>query len=86
MNNKKQGKVLEQFRRRHLHSFYVGFTQRFHPAHFEACNRRMDANECRNTVERTRLIKRQGLESLDIEEEREMNSKHWPFDDFDANL
>ena len=34
-------------------------------------------------VERARLIKKQGLDSLDTEDERRMTSEHWPFDDFD---
>ncbi|KAK6365426.1 hypothetical protein LTR64_008795 [Lithohypha guttulata] len=174
MDNEEQAEVLERFRRRHLHFFYLGFTQRFHPAHFEALNRRTDLltrklvnhagepwegnniplksdlihitqvwrelledngydqetlpscpisfteadvqktigilgqqedtdtqlsdvrdaigitvdgwtsnEEYDNAVEHARLIKRQGLESLDTEEEKEMTLKHWPFDDFD---
>lgn len=39
--------------------------------------------EYEGTLERARLIKNQGVESLDTEEEKEMTLKHWPFDDFD---
>lgn len=174
MDNEEQAEVLERFRRRHLHFFYLGFTQRFHPAHFEALNRRTDLltrklvnhagepwegnniplksdlihitqvwrelmednghdeetlpscpisfteadvqktigilgqqedidtqlgdirdaigisidgwthnEEYGSAVERARLIKKQGLESLDTEEEKKMTLMHWPFDDFD---
>ena len=34
-------------------------------------------------VEQAKVIKMQALASLDSEEEKEMTSKHWPFDDFD---
>ncbi|RMZ92588.1 hypothetical protein DV736_g142, partial [Chaetothyriales sp. CBS 134916] len=39
--------------------------------------------EYEGAVERAKLFKKQALESLDTEEEKEMTSKHWPFDDFD---
>lgn len=174
LDNEERGEALERFRRRHLHFFYLGFTQRFHPAHFEVLSRRTDLltrklvshagepwegnniplrsdlilvaqvwrelmedngydretlpscpisytevdvqktidvlrqqedidtqlgdirdaiginvdgwtpnEEYSNAVERARLIKMQALESLDADEERELTSKHWPFDDLD---
>jgi len=39
--------------------------------------------EYEDAVERAKLVKKLGLESLDTQEEKEMTSKHWPFDDFD---
>lgn len=42
MNEQQRAEALEKFRRRHLHFFYLGFTQRLNPAHFEALDRRMD--------------------------------------------
>lgn len=174
MDSEEQCEALERFRRRHLHFFYLGFTQRFNPTYFEALDRRTDLltrklfshagepwegnniplrtdliyitqiwqelleengydkedmplspisftePEAQNTinillqqeetdaqleniqntiginadgwtsneeyedaVERAKLVKKQGLESLDTQEEKEMTSKHWPFDDFD---
>ena len=177
MDHKEHAEALENFRRRHLHFFYLGFTQRFNQAHFEVLDRRtdlltrkifshagepwegnnvplkadlihitriwrelMDDNgysgktipacpisfsepdvqhtidilqqqeeidtqlenirnaigintdgwtskeEYEGAVERARLIKKQGLESLDTDDEKEMTLKHWPFDDFDEDL
>lgn len=34
-------------------------------------------------LERARMIKIQGIESLDTQEEKDLTMKHWPFDDFD---
>jgi hypothetical protein len=42
--------------------------------------------EYEGAVGRAELIKKQGLESLDTEEEKEMTLKHWPFDDFDEEV
>lgn len=36
MNGHERSAALEQFRRRHLHFYYLGFTQRFNPSHFHA--------------------------------------------------
>lgn len=174
MDDEEHAEELEKFRRRHLHFFYLGFTQRFNLAHFEVLDRRtdlltrkifdhagepwegnniplkadlihatrvwrelMDDNgyigkvipscpisftkpdvqhtidilqqqedidtqleniqnaiginedgwtskeEYNGAAERAKLIKKQALESLDTEEEKEMTLKHWPFGDFD---
>ena len=174
MDAEEHAGALETFRRRHLHFFYLGFTQQFNPVHFEALDKRtdlltrkifshagepwegntiplkadlmhitqiwrelMDDNgydvkamplspiaftepdvqhtinvlqqqedtdtqleniqnaiginadgwtpneEYEGAVERAKLIKKQGLDSLDTEKEKEMTLKHWPFDDFD---
>ncbi|RMZ75960.1 hypothetical protein DV737_g5059, partial [Chaetothyriales sp. CBS 132003] len=42
MEDEERARVLEPFRRRHLHFFYLAFTQRLNPAHFEVLDRRMD--------------------------------------------
>lgn len=174
MDDDERSEALEKFRRRHLHFFYLGFTQRLNGAHFEVLDRRTDLltrkifshagepwegnniplkadlihvtrvwqllmeengssgptiprcpiaftepdvhrtinilqqqedidtqldnirstigigtdgwtskEEYRGAVERARLIKTQGVDGLDTEEEKEMTLKHWPFDDFD---
>lgn len=36
MSPRARSAALEQFRRRHLHFYYLGFTQRFNPSHFHA--------------------------------------------------
>ncbi|EEH04098.1 phosphotransferase enzyme family protein [Histoplasma capsulatum G186AR] len=36
MSAHERSTALEQFRRRHLHFYYLGFTQRFNPSHFHA--------------------------------------------------
>ena len=41
--------------------------------------------EYEGAVERAKAMKEQGLDSLDIKEEKEMTSNHWPFDDFDED-
>ncbi|EXJ82365.1 hypothetical protein A1O3_06178 [Capronia epimyces CBS 606.96] len=174
MDDDEYAEASERFRRRHLHFFYLGFTQQLNPAHFEALDRRTDLltrkifdhagepwegnsiplkadlihttqiwpklmedigydekvmppcpisfseldvqhtlailqqqedtdtqlekiqnaiginadgwtsnEEYEGVVARAKLIRKQGLESLDTEEEKEMTSRHWPFDDFD---
>ena len=174
MDDEERAEAMERFRRRHLHFFYLGFTQKLNPAHFEALDRRMDLltrktfnhagapwegnsiplradlihltqtwqvlmdengydgeamplcpisftetdihdtltiledqeetdtqlenvrnaigvtadgwtsnEEYEGTLVRAKLMKEQGVEGLDTEEEKEMTSKHWPFDDFD---
>lgn len=42
MNDDEYAEAMETFRRRHLHFFYLGFTQRFNEAHFEILDRRTD--------------------------------------------
>ena len=39
--------------------------------------------EYEGALEWARILKKQGVESLDTEEEKELTLKHWPFDDFD---
>ncbi|KAM5453108.1 hypothetical protein MaudCBS49596_002884 [Microsporum audouinii] len=38
MSLHERSSALEMFRRRHLHFYYLGFTQRFNPCHFSALN------------------------------------------------
>ncbi|KIX92545.1 uncharacterized protein Z520_11721 [Fonsecaea multimorphosa CBS 102226] len=42
MDDEERAEALERFRQRHLHFFYLGFTQRFNEAHFEILDRRTD--------------------------------------------
>ncbi|RMZ77403.1 hypothetical protein DV738_g4429, partial [Chaetothyriales sp. CBS 135597] len=42
MDDEQRAEALERYRRRHLHFFYLAFTQRFNPAHFEVLARRTD--------------------------------------------
>ncbi|KAH0842096.1 phosphotransferase family protein [Fonsecaea pedrosoi] len=42
MDDEERSEALERFRRRHLHFFYLGFTQRFNKAHYEILDRRTD--------------------------------------------
>lgn len=42
LDHEEQLEAAEIYRRRHLHFFYVGFTQRFNPSHFQALSRQTD--------------------------------------------
>ncbi|RMD44905.1 hypothetical protein DV735_g23, partial [Chaetothyriales sp. CBS 134920] len=176
MDDEEHAEALEQYRRRHLHFFYLGFTQRFNQPHFEVLDRRTDiltrkifdhagapwegnniplkadlihltqvwrqliedneyitkaggppscpisfaeseikytldilqqqeetdtqlenvrnaiginaegwtpTEEYDGAVEREKMLKKQGLDSLDTEAERKLTLEHWPFDDFE---
>ena len=45
MDGEEHAKALEKFGRRHLHFFYLGFTQRFNLAHFEVLDSCTDCTD-----------------------------------------